>query len=160
MATVANGRVSPAFIPRQKETFDSWEKKILIGLLLGCKGNCIQGIGASSLRLCKLSSGPCKYPPGWNAKVQNGAARFATRTFSYENGSMTGILEQLKWESLKQRRKQGRLILFYKGLNAKASIHHKDLVHPDRITRNIHPMAFRTLHSRTDIYNSVFTQDR
>ena len=33
-------------------------------------------------------------------KVQNRAARFVTRNFSYENGSMTGILQQPKWESL------------------------------------------------------------
>ena len=34
-------------------------------------------------------------------KVQNCAARFVTRIYVYETGSMTGILGQLKWESLK-----------------------------------------------------------
>ena len=34
-------------------------------------------------------------------KVQNRAARFVTRNYVYETGSMTGILGQLKWESLK-----------------------------------------------------------
>ena len=38
-------------------------------------------------------------------KVQNRAARFVTRNYDYETGSMTGILGQLKWESLKKRRK-------------------------------------------------------
>ena len=33
-------------------------------------------------------------------KVQNRAARFVTRNYVYETGSMTGILGQLKWESL------------------------------------------------------------
>ena len=33
-------------------------------------------------------------------KVQNRAARFSTRNYVYETGSMTGILGQLKWESL------------------------------------------------------------
>ena len=33
-------------------------------------------------------------------KVQNRAARFLTRNTVYETGSMTGILGQLKWESL------------------------------------------------------------
>ena len=37
-------------------------------------------------------------------KVQNRAARFVTRNYVYETGSMTGILEQLKWESLKDNR--------------------------------------------------------
>ena len=35
---------------------------------------------------------------------------------------MTGILEHLKWESLKKRRRDSRLILLYKGLKDKASI--------------------------------------
>ena len=41
-------------------------------------------------------------------KVQNRAARFVTRNYVYEPGSMTGILGQLKWESLKKRRKDNR----------------------------------------------------
>ena len=36
-------------------------------------------------------------------KVQNQAARFVTGNYNFETGSMTKILEQLKWESLKQR---------------------------------------------------------
>ena len=32
--------------------------------------------------------------------VQKCAARFVTRNYSYETGSMTGILEELKWETL------------------------------------------------------------
>ena len=49
--------------------------------------------------------------------VQKRAARFVTGNYNYETGSMTGILGQLKWESLKKRRKDNRLILLYKGLN-------------------------------------------
>ena len=33
-------------------------------------------------------------------KVQNRAARFVTRNYVYETGSMTGILGQLKWERI------------------------------------------------------------
>ena len=55
-------------------------------------------------------------------KVQNRAARFVTRNYVYEAGSMTGILGQLKWESLKKKRKDDRLILLYKGLKGKARI--------------------------------------
>ena len=36
--------------------------------------------------------------------VQKCAARFVTDNYNYETGSMTGILGQLKWESLKKRR--------------------------------------------------------
>ena len=35
-------------------------------------------------------------------KVQKKAARFVKGNYIYETGSMTGILEQLKWESLKK----------------------------------------------------------
>ena len=37
-------------------------------------------------------------------KVQNLGAKFVTKTYVYETWSMTGILGQLKWESLKKRR--------------------------------------------------------
>ena len=42
-------------------------------------------------------------------KVQNHATRFVTRNYVYETGCMTDILGQLKWESLKKRRKDNRL---------------------------------------------------
>ena len=52
--------------------------------------------------------------------VQKRAARFVTGNYNYGTGSMTGILVQLKWESLKKRRKDDRLILLYKGLKSKS----------------------------------------
>ena len=55
-------------------------------------------------------------------KVQNRAARFVTRNYVYETGSMIGILGKLKWEKLKKRRKDNGLILLYKGLKDKARI--------------------------------------
>ena len=58
-------------------------------------------------------------------------------------GSMTGILKQLKWESLKKRRKDSRLIMLYKGLKGAASIPTNDLVPPIRRTRNHHSLAFQ-----------------
>ena len=55
-------------------------------------------------------------------KVQKRAARFVTGNYvDYETGSMTGILKNLKWESLKKRRKDSRLIMLYKGLKGAAS---------------------------------------
>ena len=36
-------------------------------------------------------------------KVQEGATRFVTGNYIHETGSMTGILKQLKWESLKTK---------------------------------------------------------
>ena len=37
-------------------------------------------------------------------KVQNRAGRFATGNYNYDTGIVTGILEHLKWESLKNGR--------------------------------------------------------
>ena len=55
-------------------------------------------------------------------KVQKRAARFVAGNYvDYETGSMTGILKNLKWESLKKRRKDSRLIMLYKGLKGAAS---------------------------------------
>ena len=46
-------------------------------------------------------------------KVQKRAARFVTRNYTYEKGSMTDIMKKLKWESLQKRRKDDRIILLY-----------------------------------------------
>ena len=69
---------------------------------------------------------------------------------------MTGFLEQLKWESLKNRRKDSRLIMLYKGLKGAASIPTNDLVPLNRHTRNHHALAFQTPLAGTDIYKSSF----
>ena len=46
-------------------------------------------------------------------KVQNQAARFVTGNYNFETGSMTGILEHSKWESLKKRRRDSRPTYYY-----------------------------------------------
>ena len=71
-------------------------------------------------------------------KVQSRATRLVTGNYNSETGSMTKILEQLKWEFLKQWRKGSRLILFYKGLKGQGSIPVDDLKTPLRNTRNYH----------------------
>ena len=56
---------------------------------------------------------------------------------------MTGILGQLKWESLKKRRKDSRLILLYKGLKGEVSVPTDDLIPKTRRCRNQHSMTFQ-----------------
>ena len=79
---------------------------------------------------------------------------------------MTGILKQLKCESLKKRRKDSRLIMLSKSLkgHGAASIPTNDLVPPIRHTRNQHSLAFQIPVAGTDIYTSGFfpqtTRDR
>ena len=60
--------------------------------------------------------------------VQKRAVRFVTRNYSRETGSMTGILEELKWETLQKRRKDNMLILMYSGLKGKARIPKIDII--------------------------------
>ena len=76
-------------------------------------------------------------------KGRNREAKFVTRNYVYETGSMIGILRQLKWESLKKRRKDNRLIMLYKGLKGKARIHTDELIPKTRRDRNQHSSAFQ-----------------
>ena len=91
--------------------------------------------------------------------VQKRVARFVTGNYNYETGSMTGILGQLKWEFLKKRRKDNRLILLYKGLKGKANVPTCDLIPKTKRCRNQHSMAFQTPIANTDVYKgNLFPQ--
>ena len=90
-------------------------------------------------------------------RFRNEQLDFVTGNYiDYETGSMTGILEHLKSESLKKRRKDSTLIMLYKGIKGAASIPTDDLVPPIRRTRNHHSLAFQTPLAGTDIYKSSF----
>ena len=84
--------------------------------------------------------------------VQKRAARFVTGGYNYKTGS--SILGQLKWESLKKRRKDNILILLYKGLKDKASVPTDDLIPKIRRCRN--SMAFQTPIANTDVCKGSF----
>ena len=79
-----------------------------------------------------------------------------TRNYVYETRNMTGIFGQLKWESFKERRKDNRLILLYKGLKGKARIPTDDLIPKARPCRNQHSMAFQIPSASKDTYNNSF----
>ena len=79
-----------------------------------------------------------------------------TGNYSYETGSMTGILGQLKWESLKKRRKNNRLIFLYKGLTVKTSVPTDDIIPKTRCARTQHSMAFQTPIANTDVCKGSF----
>ena len=100
-------------------------------------------------------------PPGVVFKeelesVQKRTAKFVTGNNNYESGSMTGIFGQLKWESLKKRRKDNRPMLLYKGLKGKASVATDDLIPKTRRCKNQHSMAFQTPIGNTDVYKCSF----
>ena len=69
---------------------------------------------------------------------------------------MTRILKQLRWESLKQRRKGSRLILFYKCIKGQVRIPIVDLKTSLRHARNHHSQPFQVAYSRTDDYRHSF----
>ena len=75
---------------------------------------------------------------------------------NYETGRMTGILGQLKWEPLKKRRKDNRLILLYKGLKGKARIPTDDLIPKTRRGRNQHSLVFQKPSSSKNVYKYSF----
>ena len=77
-----------------------------------------------------------------------------TRNYVYETGSMTGILGQLKWESLKKRRKDNRRILLYKVLKGKARIPTDDLL--PKTSRNQHSLDFQIPSASKDVYKYSF----
>ena len=79
-----------------------------------------------------------------------------TRNNVYETGSMTESLGQLKWESLKKRRKDNRLILLYKGLKGKARIPTDDLIPKTRRGRNQHSLAFQIPSASKYVYKYSF----
>ena len=81
---------------------------------------------------------------------------FVTRNYVYETGSMTGILGQLKWGSLKKRRKDNRLILLYKGLKGKVRIPTDGLIPKTRRGRNQHSLAFQIPSASKDVYQYSF----
>ena len=98
----------------------------------------------------------CNCLNGELENVQKRAARFVTRNYSYETGSMTGILEELKWETLQKRRKDNRLILLYKGLKSKARIPTDDLIPKNRRYRNQYSLVFQIPTASKDAYKKSF----
>ena len=89
-------------------------------------------------------------------RVQNRSARFVVGNYCYDEGSMTGILKQLGWRSLGARRRDTRLLLFYKGQKGKANLPIENLVTPIRRSKHHHSMHFHIPYARTDSYKYSF----
>ena len=88
--------------------------------------------------------------------VQRRDARFASNNFQdREQGAVTSIISNLKWESLEQRRAKARSVLMYKIVHNLVEIHAEHLLIPaDSRTRGI--AAFRTIYTRADVYHFSF----
>ena len=98
----------------------------------------------------------CIYLEEQLEKVQKRAARFVLNNYSYEEGSMSEMMEALQWKPLKERRRENRLILFYKGLNGQTKIPTTDVLQNNRKNRNRHNQQFYIPYARTDTLKYSF----
>ena len=92
--------------------------------------------------------------------IQHRAARFVLNQpwNRHHRGSISEMLQSLKWPSLQARRKQARLIFLFKILNGLICIPNQSLPSPFRntTTRSRHPNKLQQLYTRTDIYHYSF----
>jgi hypothetical protein len=85
--------------------------------------------------------------------VQRKAARFITGNWSREEGTVTSILEELKWSSLEERRKIQRLVLLYKAINGEVALEIPSYVEKKSAhTRNNHGDRYIEVTTKIDPY--------
>jgi hypothetical protein len=89
-------------------------------------------------------------------RVQKRAGRFVMNNYSFEEGSMTSIMNELGWKQLKQLRQENRLILLHKGLNGYTNIPISDINQNKRKQRKGHNHQFQIPHARTDTFKDSF----
>ena len=88
-------------------------------------------------------------------KIQNEAARIVT-----ELVSIRALYEEIKWETLEERRKKHRLVLFYKMVNGLSPQYLSSLLplHVNKVSsynlRNSNDI--QTIHTRTNLYITIF----
>jgi len=88
--------------------------------------------------------------------VQRRAARFVKGRYSRFD-SVTCMLDDLGWPTLEKRRKDARLILFYKIINNLAAVPYQDVLkEPARCTRKNHSKPFRIIGTNTNQYKFSF----
>ena len=76
---------------------------------------------------------------------------------SYDNRHNDNTCQQLRWESLKQVRKDNWLIILYiNSLKDQGKLASSDLISQHRLGRKQHPVAFHVPFARMDIHKSSF----
>ena len=89
--------------------------------------------------------------------VQRRAARFVTSNYTYEEGTVTKLLQDLNWQTLKGRREQARLTMLHKIHNNLIAIPvPKYVTSNTRQTRYGHSHQYRQLPVNNDIYKYSF----
>ena len=82
--------------------------------------------------------------------VQRKAARFVCNDFS-SYLSVTEMMNNLKWNSLEDRRKQARLIMFYKIIHGIVQVNFNPYLHPSRRACG-HQLNYRPLYVTGTVY--------
>ena len=90
-------------------------------------------------------------------KVQRRAARFVKNNYE-RTASVTSMLQDLKWEPLKERRKKARLCTMYKMIHKDIRVQTNDkLVPPIRTSRRTnHSMSYQIPSCNTAVRNQSF----
>ena len=89
--------------------------------------------------------------------VQRQSARFVKCNYVREPGTVTRILDELKWPSLQSRRKEARLSLMHQAIHGTIAITTPAYVIPtDLRTRQYHPLRKTQLGASTDVYKFSF----
>ena len=87
------------------------------------------------------------------AKVQSRAASFVKKCNQHTLSTITSLLEELKWPSLEQRRKQTRLINLYKIVKGTLAVEIPNYFRQkERQKRNYHLLKFINAGYRTNVY--------
>ena len=90
-------------------------------------------------------------------KVQRRAARFVKKCNQYTAGTVTSLLEELKWPLLEQRRKQTRLTDLYNIINGTLAVEIPNYFREKECQRrNYDPFKFAIAGCRTNIYEYSF----
>ena len=99
----------------------------------------------------------CNGLKGISENMQKRAARFMTRNYSGETGSMTGIFEELKLE-IRQLRKGGRIIGSYycKNVCKVKSKFIQMTLSQNRRCKNQQSMAYQISYASKDAYKKSF----
>ena len=91
---------------------------------------------------------------------QRRAAHFVKKCNQRTPGTVTSLLEELKWPLLEQRRKQTRLTNLYEIENSTLLVEIPNYFsQKERQTRNYHPLKFINACCRTKIYKYGFFPD-
>ena len=89
-------------------------------------------------------------------KVQRRAARWTTSNYSTYD-SVTDIQKGLGWQTLQDRRDLARVTMFYKIVHGLVAIPLPPyIVRPTRMTRHMHPLSFRQVHTSANYFKFSF----